>query len=373
MKIAFVYDRVNKFGGAEQVLLALHSIWPQAPLYTAVYDAKAARWANVFRVHPSFLNRLPYFRAHHELLPLVTPVAFESFSFDDYEVVISITSSDAKSIITKPDTIHICYCLTPTRYLWSGFDTYIGNVSSSWFTQLTTVGLKLLKDVLRGWDLISSSRPDYYIAISSLVKTRINFYYKRTVDEVIHPPINTDIYTPAKDKVRPSFLPPQYFLVVSRFVKYKRIDLIIDACNDLKLPLVIIGGGREAHSLRRRAGKTVQFVSNKLTTEELAKYYQYCEAFVFAAEEDFGIVAGEAQSSGKPVIAFKKSGIADIVVDGKTGILYDEQSKESLIDALLKFNNIKFDSMKCRQRALQFSQSVFEEKIRHFVQAAKRI
>jgi len=168
MKVALVYDRVNKWGGAERVLLALHEIWPDAPLYTAVYDPKRAPWAKVFDVRPSFLQHFPFAKSHHELYPWLTQMAFESFSFDEYDVVISVTSAEAKAIITKPRTLHVCYCLTPTRYLWSGYETY----------QETTRGLvkqlhRWMVPHLRKWDMVASSRPDYYIAISKRVKERI--------------------------------------------------------------------------------------------------------------------------------------------------------------------------------------------------------
>ncbi len=180
MRIALVYDRINKFGGAERVLLALHEIWPDAPLFTSVYHPQRASWADGFKVIPSFLNKLPLARSRHEILPWLMPLAFESFEFDEFDVVISITSEFAKGIITKPHTFHLCYCLTPTRYLWSGYEDYFQNRAFKFFSQPVV-------SYLRTWDKIASQRPDEYLAISQEVKKRIKKYYDRD-SAVIYPP-----------------------------------------------------------------------------------------------------------------------------------------------------------------------------------------
>ncbi|MEK9143035.1 MAG: glycosyltransferase [Patescibacteria group bacterium] len=350
LRIALVYDRVNKWGGAERVLLALHEIWPDAPLFTAVYDADRAKWANVFTVKPSFIQNIPFAKSNHEWFAWLTPMAFESFSFDDYDVVISVTSAEAKYIITKPETLHICYCLTPTRYLWSGNEGY---AKSSRI-------LKKLTPRLRRWDIVGSSRPDYYIAISEHVKARIEKYYGRNVEAVIYPPVETD-----KFKVKE--LSKDYFLVVSRLVKYKRIDLIIDAFNQLGLPLVIVGTGHEEKLLRHLASDTIHFVSSHLTDEELAAYYGSCRAFLSAADEDFGISMGEAQAAGKPVIAYAQSGASEIVRDGETGILFSEQSQTSIVESVRKLESVSIDPRVCRARAKRFDTSVFMKEMRETV------
>ncbi len=366
MNTALVYDRINKFGGAEQVLLELHTIWSDAPLYTAFYNKERSSWANNFTIHPSFANAFPFASTHHEFYPWLAPLAFESFSFDSYDVVISVTSAEAKSIITKPETCHICYCLTPTRYLWSGAETYKHHPGLGGFGSLASSILSTALPTLRKWDKISSSRPDYYIAISSLVKKRIETYYDREVSAIIHPPVNTDLFIPMEGN-RPSFLPKEYFLVVSRFVGYKRIDLLIEAFNKLHLPLIIIGDGFERKKLQSMSGSTIHFVTEKLTEAQLAQYYQYCLGFVYAAEEDFGIVAAEAQSSGKAVIAYKKSGIADIVTE-KTGILFEHQTVGDIIEAIRLFEKRSFDPSQCRSQALQFSRIAFQQKMKGFVE-----
>jgi glycosyltransferase involved in cell wall biosynthesis len=360
-KIALVYDRVNKIGGAERVLLAMHELWPEAPLYTAVYDSLRASWASVFRVHPSFLQRMPFAKRHHEIYPWLTPLAFESFSFDDFDIVISITSAEAKDIITKPHTIHICYCLTPTRYLWSGEAEYEKNPNIGIPNVIASLGLSMWKPALKQWDRIAASRPDFYIAISRVVASRIQAYYNRSVTRVIYPPVERI------GERRTLAACGDYFLVVSRLVPYKRIDQIVDAANELALPLVIVGEGTEKKRLVGRAGPTVRFMGN-VSDSALASHYEGCLALISAASEDFGIVAVEAQSFGKPVISYKKSGVNEIVIDGKTGLLYGEQSPACLKDALKKFNPKCYDSVLCKENAQRFSKERFRGEMKETVE-----
>lgn len=328
-KIAIVYDRVNKWGGAERVLLALHKIWPEAPLYTAVYDKNKARWADVFEVHTSFLGNLP-----HEFLPWITPLAFETFTFDEFDIVLSVTSAEAKGIITKPHTCHICYCLTPTRYLW-------GSAKEYELQGVMGYGLRVMSPLLKRWDKIAASRPDRYIAISNCVKKRIKTYYKRDAD-IIYPPVDTKKFVPNGRG--------DYFLCVSRLVPYKRVDLVIAAFNKLGWPLKIIGKGMSEQSLKTMAKGNIEFISD-LTDQELVAYYQEARAFVFGGEEDFGIVALEAQACGKPVICPRDSGMAETVVEGKTGEFFDKD----LVGTLQKFVKKKYDSNFCRRNAERFS------------------
>lgn len=356
MRVSIVYDRVNKWGGAERVLLALHEIWPDAPLYTAVYDPGRAPWANVFDVRPSFLQHFPLAKSHHELYPWLTQMAFESFSFDQYDVIISVTSAEAKAVITKPHTIHVCYCLTPTRYLWSGYETY----------QDAARGLvkhlhRWMAPRLRNWDMVASSRPDYYIAISHRVKQRIEKYYKRTVEKVIYPPVDVDKYSVKSDG--------DYFLVVSRLVGYKRIDAIIRAFNALGLPLVIVGDGYARSELTHLAGPTIRFVTNHLTDDELAAYYGNCRAFISMADEDFGIAAVEAQAAGKPVISFSESGTSEIVKHGVVGMLFWPQTSEALMETLKQFDTMKIDARACITNASRFSRERFMSQIKSTVEA----
>lgn len=338
MKLAIVYDRVNKWGGAERVLLELHKIWPDAPLYTSVYDGKRASWARVFDVHTSFLGYIPFASSHHELLASCTPLAFENFSFDQYDVVISVTSAEAKGIITKPHTCHICYCLTPTRYLWSGYQSYLEQPGLGAWDGLTRTLFPRIVSPLREWDLRAAQRPDYYLAISKRVKNRIQTYYNRKVEGVIYPPVNI-LSRLSGSKAS------GYYLAVSRLVGYKRMDIAIDACNKLQLPLIIVGDGLDKSRLQSLAGPTIRFVTRHLTDDELALYYGSCRSLIITAEEDFGITAVEAISLGVPVVGFSQSGVAEVVKDGKTGILFRSQTAKSLIGALEKLDSLRFDTI----------------------------
>jgi glycosyltransferase involved in cell wall biosynthesis len=271
VKVALVYDRLNKWGGAERVLLTLHKLFPLAPLYTSVYDRKKAPWADVFNVRTSFLQKLP-FAMNHELFAALMPLVFESFNFDEFDLVISVTSEAAKGIITKPQTKHICYCLTPTRYLWSGYDEYFKN-------PLLRLISKPAVWYLKFWDKIAAQRPDAFIAISKEIQLRIKKYYGRQ-SSLVYPPVtfdarkwnlevrtlkleNRSLIHPQISSVKglaSSFKPQaskDYFLIVSRLVPYKKIDLAIKTFNKLKLPLKIIGTGAEMKRLKAMAGPAI--------------------------------------------------------------------------------------------------------------------
>lgn len=361
MRVALVYDRVNKWGGAERVLLALHKIWPAAPLFTAVYDKKRASWADVFAVQPSFLQRIPFATHAHESLLGLTPIAFESFTFDEYDVVLSVTSAEAKNVITKPGTLHICYCLTPTRYLWSGFEQYMSQPGFGMFSSIAAMGLELLAPTLRQWDIVAASRPDYYIAISNRVKNRIETYYHRDVHDVIYPPVGMEAFQTSLKTRSPK--KGQYFLTVSRLVSYKRLDIIIKAFNHLRLPLVIIGDGRQKRELHSLAGPTIRFIDRHLTDSELVRYYEGCRAFVYAADEDFGLAPAEAQAVGVPVIAYRQSGVAEIVKENVSGVLFDEQTPESLIEAVTVFGAREFSARSCRDQVRHLGERQFRNRI----------
>ena len=348
MKLAIVYDRVNKWGGAERVLLALHEIWPDAPLFTAVYDKNRARWADVFEVHPSFIQHIPFAKRHHELYPWLTPMAFESFDFGGYDVVLSVTSAEAKDIITKSGTVHICYCLTPTRYLWSGHHVYESQ-------GLMGSALRKLRPALKKWDLVAASRPDRYIAISNHVADRIKKYYHRSVDSVIYPPVDVDPF--------PVGEPGDYFLCVSRLVPYKKVDVVIHAFNTLGWKLKIVGTGSQEQYLKSIAKNNIEFLGGDLTDAELAAYYQRSRAFVSAADEDFGIVSLEAQACGKPVICPRESGMAETIIPGVTGELFDTD----LVRALHKVMKKRYDSSLCRENAEKFSKSRFQKEMKEAV------
>lgn len=360
MKVALVYDRVNKWGGAERVLGALHRLFPKAPLYTSVYRKRFSPWASSFSVRTSFLQTVPYASSNHEYLPLLMPIAFETFTFDEYDLVISVTSEAAKGIVTKPKTYHICYCLTPTRYLWSGYDEYFSSKAKKLLA-------KPAVSYLRTWDLVASQRPDAYLAISKEVQQRIKTYYKRE-SSVVYPPIlfTTNEREIAKDLLKQKKQTQDYFLVVSRLVLYKRIDLAVKACSLLNFPLVVIGSGKEESYLQSIAGKTVRFLRN-LTDRELIEYYKGCTALLFPGREDFGLSMAEAQYFGKPVIAYSEGGAKEIVKPGVTGHFFYQQSVSALIEAIQSFDKNRYSPNECAKQGSLFSQDIFTKKLMEIV------
>lgn len=351
--VALVYDRINKWGGAERVLLALHDLFPQAPLYTAVNNPRKAPWAKVFTIRTSFLQHFPLASSNHEILPFLMPIAFESFSFDEFDLVISVTSEAAKGIITKPYTKHICYCLTPTRYLWSGYNEYFTN-------NIMRSLSKPVVSYLRNWDKIASQRPDLYIGISKEVQQRIKSYYDRE-SVVVYPPVNLGDLRKGKGERGKIEYPSlftlnasTFFLVVSRLVPYKKIDLAVQACNSLKKPLVIIGTGSDELRLKKMAGPTVKFLG-KVTDDLLIEYYKRSKALIFPGHEDFGISMVEALLCGKPVIAYQAGGALEILEEGKTGIFFSDQSAGAICRAIQEFETKQFNTADCYRQAKKFS------------------
>jgi len=361
MKVAIVYDRTNKWGGAERVLIALHKMFPDAPLYTSVYDPKGAPWAKVFpEIKTSFLQKIPFLRNKHELLPYLMPLAFESFNFDGYDLVISVTSEAAKGIITRPGTRHVCYMLTPTRYLWSGYKDYFKNI----FLRVLSYPVV---SYLRSWDKVAAQRPDKIISISSVVKQRVKKYYNRESD-VIFPPITLKTTTPNRKITKKG----NYYLVVSRLVPYKKVDLAIKAFNKLKYPLIIIGKGSEEERLRDLStSKSTKFAGH-VSDKELSGYYSNCKALIFPQDEDFGLTAVEAQSFGKPVIAFRGGGALDMVIENKTGVFFTEQVWQSLHEAVERFEKLSFDSKIIVRNAGRFSEKVFRTKFLELLKSTVR-
>ena len=365
MKLALIYDRINKFGGAERVLQAFHQIWPQAPLYTAVYNPQTAPWAKKIDIHPSFLQKLPLAKTHHELYPWLTPLAFESFDLSQFDVVISVTSAEAKAVITPPQTLHICYCLTPTRYLWSHQKDYQASPGLGGFDRLAKLIFSLTKKPLQQLDLIASSRPDKYLAISTAVQKRIKQYYHRS-STIIHPPVKTQKFSQLVKTKYPLPAKP-YFLTVSRLIPYKKIDLAIKACNQLQQNLVVVGIGRQAKKLKKLAGPTISF-TGAIKDTQLIYLYQNSLGLIMPQEEDFGIAAVEAQAAGKPVIAFKKGGVLDTVIPSKTGIFFTPQTVDSLIQAVKQFKSCSWDTKPIKSQAKKFDTSIFKSKLKNYVE-----
>lgn len=353
-KIAIVYDRVNKFGGAERTLLTLHEMFPKAPLYTSVVDLENAPWAKVFpKIYTSFLQKIPFAKNNHELFGWLMPLAFETFNFNDYNLVISVTSESAKGIITNTKTLHVCYCLTPTRYLWSGKEFYFNNPPQKFkifpfFKWLS----KPFVSYLKKWDKIASARPDEIISISKAVKERITKYYGRE-SEIIFPPV--EIKRSKREKGK-------YYFTAGRFEPYKMLGLVVSTFNETGLPLVVAGSGSEFFRLKRKAKKNIKFIY-KPTDEALWKLYANAKAFLMPQEEDFGIMAVEAQGFGVPVIAYNKGGVLDTVVQNKTGVFFDTQSIESLKQVIAKFDTMRFNYNYLTNNAKHFSKENFKRRL----------
>ena len=344
-KVAIVYDRVNKWGGAERVLLSLRELYPNATLFTSVYDPQGAPWAHEFKdIKTSFLQRVSFARKNHEYFALLMPIAFETFDFSQFDLVISVTSEAAKGIITGPNTLHICYCLTPTRYLWSGKKTYFD-------VQFKELLSRPALAYLRRWDIAASKRADKMVGISTVVQKRIKKYYGRE-SNIIFPPVTVERF------VENSPVKKNYYLLVSRLVKYKKVDLAVRAFNSLNKKLIIVGKGREEKHLKRIAHKNITFLP-EVNDIELSKLYAEARALVFPQVEDFGLVAVEAMASGTPVIAYKTGGALDTVQEGITGVFFNKQTVESLINTVKGFDATQFSPKILRKSAQKFSKQRF--------------
>ncbi len=359
MKVALVHDYLNQMGGAERVVIALHEIFPDAPIYTSIYDPE--RVDPVFRqmdIRTTFMQKLPLVTKHHQPYLPFYPFAMESLDLRGYDLVLSSSSAFGKGVITKPETMHICYCHTPMRWCWN----YREYVEREQLGGMARRVLPFLITGLRVWDQTSAMRVDHFIANSPVVAERIAKYYRREA-VVIPPPVEAQRFP-----FDPATQPEDYFLIVSRLIPYKRIDLAIEACNRLQLPLVIIGSGRDEARLRRLAGPTIRF-TGRLSDEEVLHYYTHCRAFLFPGEEDFGITPLEAQAAGRPVIAYGAGGALASVVEGVTGLFFREQTAESLAATLTAFDERQFDPQAIRNHALEFDLPRFHRRILQFIEA----
>lgn len=353
MKIALVYDRVNSWGGAERVLLLLHRMFPDAPLYTSVYNAHTAGWAKEIAIHASVLSRIPFLRSRHQWLAPFMPMIFESFDFSGYDVVISVTSEAAKGVIVRPPTRHLCICLTPTRYLWSGHSFY--------FPRWLSILLYPLIGYLRAWDWLAAQRPQM-IGISQEVVKRIKRYYQKDA-ALLYPAI-----PPARTTSKTSPESEPYFLVVSRlspFTRYKRVDLAVRAAETLSLRLVIIGPGNASFLQIKKHNHVI--IKGAVDEQTLADYYAHAEGLIFAGEEDFGLVMAEALSYGTPVIAYGKGGALEIVEDRKTGRLFKTQSIDALVDVLKDYRKSDYNKAYCIRSARRFSEERYIQTLESYL------
>ncbi len=359
MKVALVHDYLNQMGGAERVVLALHEIFPDAPLYTSIYDP--ARVDPAFQkidIRTSFMQKFPFVMKHHQPYLPFYPSAMESLDLRGYDLVLSSSSAFGKGIIVKPETLHICYCHTPMRWCWN-YQEYVERERLGGMARRI---LPFLITWLRVWDTTSAMRVDHFIANSPVVAERIQKYYRREL-AVIPPPVEASRFL-----FDPAAQPGDYFLSLGRFTPYKRVDLAIQACNRLQLPLVVIGGGRDEKRLKAMAGPTIRFMG-QLSDAEVLHYLAHCRAFLFPGYEDFGITPLEAQASGRPVIAYGAGGALASVVDGVTGTFFREQTVESLAAVLASFDKRQYQPQTLRDHALDFDKPRFQRRILQFVEA----
>ncbi len=356
MRVALVHDCIVHVGGAERVLQSLHALFPDAPIYTLVYDKGVVR--QMFPgadIRASFAQRLPwsarYFRAYFPLYPM----AVESFDLNGFDVILSSSFAFAKGVLPPGSACHICYCHTPLRYLWSEYHSRSTAVRQGWKRLATDP----LFSYLRLWDRLSADRVDHFIANSQTTASRIAKFYRRDA-AIIHPPVQVAGVTPSRTS-------EDFFLVVSRLMPYKQVDLAVEAFNQLGLPLKIVGSGPQEAELRRASRSNIEFLGTA-SDSALAELYSRCRALVFPGIEDFGIVMVEAQAYGKPVIACAGGGASEIVLDGKTGVLFGDQTADSLIQTVRRFDDLTFDPERIQENALRFDESEFRRNIGAFVE-----
>ena len=356
MKVAIVHDWFVG-GGAERVVAELNKLYPQAPIYTAYCSPAWREKLNDTKVITSYMQHWPFSRLR-KFLPLLRAIWFSRLDLSGYDLVISSSGAEAKGIRVKKPTIHINYCHAPTHYYWSRYDEYMASPGFGRFDPLARLGLKLLVGPMRRWDFKAAQRPDFLIANSSYTKNQIKKYYGRD-SQVIHPPVDVKKFKQNIDE------PRRGFVTAGRQTPYKRIDLAIKACTKLNLPLLVLGNGPEHKRLKRVAGRSITFIKRP-SDEQLAHYFATSLGFIFPNADDFGIVAVEALAAGTPVIAFADGGALDYI-NSKTGVLFKEQTTESLALALGKFDNHKFDSLTVAKQAEQFSPEQFAHAFTAFV------
>jgi len=342
MKTAIVYDWIDKWGGVERLLLELCLVFPEAIFYTSYLDTRKARWAKELKVYESFMGSLPHFLQKNRIASLpFYPFAFESFDFEDFDLVLSVSSFFAKSVITRPGVKHINYMLSPPRYLWLYPELYYGNVTKTILSPALTH--------LKNWDLIAASRPDKILAISETVAKRCRSIYGRSAD-ILYPPFNAEYWFEKKNKEQVYKIPfNRFFLVVARLEQYKRIDILINVFRSLPdYNLVVVGEGTQEKKLKKNAPPNVLFIKN-INDAELASLYTQAEALIMPQEEDFGYTALEAQALGCPVVAYNKGGVTEIVTN-KTGIFFSHQSETSVKNALERLHTISYNLKKSAER-----------------------
>lgn len=356
LKVAIVHDWLVG-GGAERVVNELHKIFPEAPIYTS-YATNEWRQKLDGKVVTGFLQHWP-FSALRKFIPILRIWWFTHLDLSGYDLVISSSGNgEAKGVRVPKETLHVCYCHSPTHFYWRHYNQYLQSPGFGFFNPLARIGLKLFVGPLRRWDLKASKRPDYYMANSNHIKRDIQKYYNRDA-VVVPPPVDTKRFKNGTTKRKG-------FVTVGRQTPYKRTDIIVKACSELNLPLTVVGRGPEHASLVAQAGETITFDDNA-SDEAVNNYMASAEAFIFAAFEDFGITPVEALASGTPVIAYKAGGALDYVKEKETGAFFDQQTPQSLEKVLTNFDASKFDHNEISKNAEEFSVENFHKNIQEFL------
>ncbi|MEA3407387.1 MAG: glycosyltransferase [Chloroflexota bacterium] len=357
MRLAIVCSWLNQYGGAERVLEVIHGMYPQAPVYTSIYWPEALPEAyQEWDIRPSILNRLPFIKRSHQLFLPLYPLGFESLDLRGYDVVLSVTSAFGHGVITTEHTRHVCYCLTPARFLWN----YHAYIEREGISRLGRLALTPFLKSLRQWDRLAADRVDEFVAISRTVRKRIRKYYRRE-SQVIYPPVRVDSSVPLQE-------PEDYFLIVSRLVPYKRIDIAVRAFNALGLPLRVIGEGRDRKALENMAGPNVTFLGYIPDDGEVRRQMARCRALIFPGEEDFGLTPLEAISVGRPVIAYGAGGALDTIKEGETGLFFHRPTADALAEAVREFSDYDFDPQHLRHQAQQYGVPRFKRELSQFLE-----
>jgi glycosyltransferase involved in cell wall biosynthesis len=405
LKIAIVCDWLIGTGGAERVVLELHRMFPEAPIYTSQYDKDSkvwygGEWFQDADVRTLWLQRLP--KKLRKFMPFLRAWAFARLDLSGYDLVLSSSGAEAKAVRTKPKArshrlgmlrkeaassgrsrtetygggaaeqltprsaadggcLHICYCHSPTHYYWNRYEEYLDRPGFGRLDWLARLGLRLLASPLRRWDKHAALGPDVMIANSTHTQTMIKKYYKRD-SEVVHPPVDIERFKPVGPQE-----PRQGFVTAGRQTPYKRIDLAVAACSQLKVPLIVIGNGPDHKKLEALAGRNITFLTSA-TDEDIVRHFQTALGFIFPTNvEDFGVTAVEAMAAGTPVIAYGKGGPLDYVVPGKTGLLFEKQTVESLVKTLEAFKPERFDAKEIAAAAKQFSVAAFRQNFNELI------
>lgn len=358
MRLALVHDWLNQIGGAEDVLETLVYMYPDAPVYTSIYwrDKMPVHWQE-WDLHTLWIDHLPFIHQKHQAFLPFYPLAWGGLNLSNYDVVLSNKSGFCHGVKTGPGTLHICYCLAPTRYVWQ-FDAYMDRENIAGPVRAL---LRPLVRLMKGWDYRAAQRVDHFIAISTAIQERIRRYYDRE-SEIIYPPVDTKRFAPSNTT-------NDYFLSLGRLVPYKRVDLAVQACTRLGLPLKVAGRGRDMERLQEMAGPTVEFLGF-VPDEDVPDLFARAKAFIFPGLEDFGITPVQAQAAGRPVIAFRGGGSLDTVLPGKTGEFFQTQTVEALMAVLQDFDATRYNPADCRRHAEQFDSSLFRQQLSATIEQA---